>query len=165
MEFHKPSEWLGLLWKTYRGPSRKLSPCEQANMEDLFGRDLSKIVSEYRGQWYCQKGLHYLKAKLRRIALRGLLSSLLLTIRGRTPEGYEKDYFRDKPIIKPLFYGDDSYAPFVPPEVDVFLTPNAAHQPQGKSGLNENQTRFDPCRLDALVKLSIIISLPFSIAS
>lgn len=126
MEFHTPSEWLRLLWKTFRRPSRKLSPCEQANMEDLFRRDLSKIVSEYRGQWYCQKGLRYRKARLRRIALRGFLSSLLLTIRRRTPEGYEKDYFRDKPIIKPLFYGDDSFASSVPPEIDVFICPSSS---------------------------------------
>jgi hypothetical protein len=28
---------------------------------------------------------------------------------------------------------------------------NEMHQPQGNSGLNKNQTRFKPCRLDVFV--------------
>ena len=70
MEFHKPSVWFRLLWKTFRGPSHGLNQCAQLNMEDLFRQDMSIIVQRFRGQWSRQREERCLKAEIRRRAPR-----------------------------------------------------------------------------------------------
>jgi hypothetical protein len=124
MEFHKPSVWLRLLWKTFRGPSHGLNQCEQLNMEDLFHQDMSIIVQRFRGQWSRQREERYLRKEIRRRALRGFVASCLAVVSRSFPGDFVEDYFQDRPIKKPTFWGhDDSYSSFVTPEVDVFLCP------------------------------------------
>lgn len=72
MQSHTVKEWLGLLWETFRPQQRPLDGWEQQCKAFLPEEDLNTVVRKFRGRLYDQVKLRYVRAEVRRRALRGL---------------------------------------------------------------------------------------------
>lgn len=98
MQSHTVKEWLGLLWETFQPQWRPLDEWEQQCKGLTRGQDLNTVVQKFRGQSYDQVKLRYLKAEVRRRALRGFWNSVLSA--NWQSNQKDLDHFEDRPPTK-----------------------------------------------------------------
>ena len=80
LERHSLKDWLELLWITVRPARRRLLPVQRLDKADLLTLDRYIIERIYHGIWFDQTRGRYLKAELRRRALRAIRGLLLQRI-------------------------------------------------------------------------------------
>src|SRR4030067_1649831 len=87
-----------LLWylETFRPPPRNLHQAVIGDRDDLRKQGLHITVQKYRGLWFGQQKLHYLKSELRRRALQEISSCLLFEAKKFLTGAYLNSRFSDK---------------------------------------------------------------------
>jgi len=101
LERHSLKDWLELLWITVRPARRRLLPVQRLDKTDLLTLDRYIIERIYHGIWFDRTRGRYLKAELRRRALRAIRALLFQGIWPGKPNRFVGfgDHSADKPEV------------------------------------------------------------------